>query len=181
MSTMLNIFKAVTMATGRMLAVMAGLLGLAGCAGDIITSSSAVRGIPSHERSAMVNGPRLVQIIGTPPDGSSPDAVAATMRIPGERNTEPFTVVPTANRGRRIVIEFGTRNGGPRACTRPTGGNNTQTLMMAVTYCDGRRDISSASVRSTGVAGPSDLTFAGVMNRTMQALLTVERPRRRDG
>lgn len=167
------------MACTRIMAIAAGLFAITGCAGDVITSSSSTRGIPPHERSALINGPRLTQIFGTAPDGASPEAVAATMRVPGERNLQPFTVAPLDYTGPRIVIEFNTRSGGPRACTRPTGSAGGPTLVMAVTYCDGRRDISNASVRSAGIVGPSDPAFARVMDRTMQDLLTVEQPRRR--
>ena len=157
---------------------LVAVLSLAGCGGEIIVPTAETRPILAAERTALAAGPRLVEVLGAPPDQSAAEAVAAAIRVPGERNDRPFTVTRPASGGQRVVVEFGMQAGGQRACTAPSGSDATSTLQMAVTYCNEARALSTVSVRSATIMGPSNPDFARMMDRVMLALLEVERPRR---
>ena len=158
--------------------MLLAVLLLAGCGGEIIVPGAETRPILAAERTALASGPRLVEVLGAPPDRSAPEAVAAAIRVPGERNDRAFSVAQPASGGQRLVIEFGMQHGGQRSCTAPSGSDSGSTLQMAVTYCNDTRALSTVSVRSAAVAGPSNAEFPRMMDRVMLALLEVERTRR---
>lgn len=159
-------------------AILSACVAVAGCGGEVITGTAETRPILATERSALANGPRQVEVLGAPPDAASPGAVAAALRVPGERNERPFSAVPARSGGQRVVIEFGQQAGGQRSCSAPRGSDAGQTLQMAVTYCTGDRALTTVTVRSPTVTGPSHPDFARMMDRVMLSLLQVEQRRR---
>lgn len=153
----------------RVVLVLAVLLG--GCAGErtVTTVFTSSGGIPVSTVSALAVS-RRVEVHGTPPDGATAEAVAAVVRVPGQRNPTPFAVAPAASDGLRLVIEFGVMGGGDPACRTPRGVGSTMPLVMSVTLCEGGSAQSTATMRSDAIRGPSDPAFAGAMDRVVIAL-----------
>lgn len=154
---------------------LAALLALAGCAGDRIVSQTATgRGVPWAEVNALASSGRQAEVLGAPPDGSPPEAVAALVIVPGFRNETPFRLIPPGSPGLRVVLEFGTAPGTNLSCTQPRGSALTGPMVLTATLCNGTSYISTATMRGDTLRGPSDPAFAGAMNRLMLALLPPE-------
>lgn len=120
-----------------------------------------------------------MEISGAPPDGAAPEAVAAALQSPpGERETR-FTLVPEGAGGMRYLLEFGASSGG--GCAAPRGAAGGQALTLSATLCRGDDALSSATLRSAEIAGPSDPEFAGAASALLRAVLTPDEPRTRFG
>lgn len=146
---------------------------LAGCGVETIQSTTELMPLRGSQRASLVNSAREVVVVGTPPDASTPEALAALLRIPGERNDRAFTVVPAPGRGYRLVAAYGAPRGRP--CQQPSGTAIDLPLELTVTYCvDGRR-LSEATMRSQTIRGPSDPDFAGALDRLMMSLTRLDR------
>lgn len=156
----------------RRASFLAIALVLAGCGAERITTTTDVIGLREHEQRALVGSPRHVEVLGSPADGSSAEALAALMRFPGERNDRAFTVVPPRSPGIRIIAEWG--GGSRNACVNPTGSSGLSPTVLTLTYCVDGRQLSAATMRSDTMRGPADPAFARALDRTMMALTQVE-------
>lgn len=156
--------------------MVAATLCLAGCGADRITSSTFSSGIRTAERSALINSPRVVQVVGQPPDGSSAEALAALISVPGEGSSRPFTAAPTESRsGIRIVAAYGAA--AAQLCLEPRGATIDLPMVLTMSYCSDQSQVSTATLRSETLVGPSDPAFARAIDRLMMALTAVERRR----
>lgn len=163
------------MIAARACAGLAALLVLGGCAGDRIVSQTVNgRGVPWSEVNALASSGRQVEVHGAAPDGSSSQAVADLVNVPGFRNETPFRLIPAGSPGLRVVLEFGTAPGSNLSCTQPRGSALSGPMVLTATLCNGPSYISTATMRSDTLRGPSDPAFAGAMNRLMIALLPPE-------
>jgi hypothetical protein len=163
------------MAAWRRLTGLAALMALGACAGDRIVSQTVNgRGVPWAEVNALASSGRQVEVHGAPPDGAPPEAVAALLAVPGFRNEAPFRLIPAGSAGLRVVLEFGVAPGSNLSCTQPRGSALGGPMTLTATLCNGPSYISTATLRSDTLRGPSDPAFAGAMNRLMLALLPPE-------
>lgn len=151
---------------------MAALLLLAGCGADRIVASTDGRPLLSGEKSMLISGPRVVEVYGSPPDGSSPQALTALLRFPGHRNDRPFEAVSPTGQGARLVAVYGRSQGRP--CVAPQGAAIDMPMQLTMAFCRNAAQISVATMRSETLVGPSDPGFASVLDRMMLALMRSE-------
>lgn len=143
---------------------------LAACTGEVITSDTS--GIHRSEIRLLTMSTGNAEILGSPPDRSSPAVVANSFRMPMRSGDVRFSPVEPGSRDVRIVVAFGSRGDINSMCTQPPGGGDTDLpLLMSVTYCNGTRGLSNATVRSADIRGPSDPRWEQVTGRVMQTLL----------
>jgi hypothetical protein len=116
----------------------------------------------------LIGGPRVVEVFGSPPDGSSPQALAALLRFPGDRNDRPFEAVAPTGQGQRLVAVYGRANGRP--CVAPQGAAIDLPMQLTMAFCRNAAQISLATMRSTTLTGPSDPAFARALDRMMMSL-----------
>lgn len=152
---------------------VAALALLSACGGEQIVTVG--RTVASQDVSALASGARVAEVHGQPPDGASADAVAATLRVPGFRNDKPFTAIPAASPGLRMVLEFGVSPGTNASCQQPRGAALSGPVTMAATLCRDRYLVSSATLRSDSLRGPSDPKWQAAMDRLMMIVLERER------
>lgn len=151
---------------------LAVLLLLAGCGAESIVASTDGRPLLSGEKSMLLGGPRAVEVYGSPPDGSSPQALAALLRFPGYRNDRPFEIVGPTGQGPRLVAVYGRSKGRP--CVAPQGAAIDLPIQLTMAFCRSAAQISIATMRSESLRGPSDPGFAKALDRMMLALTRSE-------
>jgi hypothetical protein len=144
------------------------MLLLGGCGAESIVATTTGQGLQPGERAMIVNGPRVVEVYGSPPDRSGPDAFAALLRFPGESNETPFRAVPQTGRGARLVAVFGRSTGRP--CVAPQGAAVDMPMQLTMAFCRNAAQISLATMRSDSLAGPSDPDFGHALDRMMMSL-----------
>jgi hypothetical protein len=154
---------------------LAALLLLAGCGADSIVATTDGQPLLQGERSMLVSGPRVVEVFGSPPDRSSPQALADLLRFPGFANERPFEAVPQTGQGPRLVAVYGRSRGRP--CVAPQGAAVDMPMQLTMAFCRNAAQISLATMQSETLVGPSDPGFAGALDRMMLALIRSE-PRR---
>jgi hypothetical protein len=148
---------------------LAALLLLAGCGADRIVATTDGQPLLPGERSMIIGGPRVVEVFGSPPDRSSPQALAALLRFPGYRNDRAFEAVPPTGRGPRLVAVYGRSRGRP--CVAPQGAAIDMPMQLTLAFCRTAAQISMATMQSESLVGPSDPDFARALDRMMLALI----------
>lgn len=125
-------------------------------------------------------GPTMpVQIVGRPPDGSSPQEVAAQMRMPAWLGRTPLELVEGPTRGQRIVVVFNP-SGRLGWCESPSGASGAGrkgAMVVGLAYCRDAREFSSLIVESRATQGPQDAGFTRAMTQGMLDLLPTRDPK----
>lgn len=157
---------------------------LAGCAtllAERIWEGQRLNAVTPVEFSSFAASGAVVEILGTPPGGAPPEAVAAVLRMPGQYPQAPFRLA-TADQTRtpaqgalRLVIAFGLAGpadgrllcaGGAAVPAKPpqTGLEATAAL------CVGPNADSAARLSHAEPLEPGDPRFAATMTRLIQVL-----------
>jgi hypothetical protein len=160
-------------------ASLAAALALAGCADA--TRVFNVNSIPQHRADmsrAATGGVQALEVHGAPPDGASPEAVAAATTGPAGFRATRYALAPAGAGGVRVVFEFGGVSGGQASCRAPRGAAQAAgaDMQIAATLCLGSGDVSNATLRAPGVAGPSSPGYEPAVHALLHELLTPERP-----
>jgi hypothetical protein len=148
---------------------MLAALAAAGCAsgGFTVHSTHSLEGRGSTGFLSLASAP-VVDIRGTPPGGTTPEAVAASLRMPSGFPQQPFRVAGPNETGTRLVLIFGAQAvNDATACGPSAGGGASATLRAAGVLCVNNR-VQASGVVSSGATSAADPTFAAAL----QALLT---------
>lgn len=151
---------------------------LAGCGGGTITQGQTLKPQEAAVADAITGGVQPVEIHGAPPDGATPEEVAAALPTPGGRRPTTFEAVPRGAVPFRLVLEFGDLGLGDRPCYAPVGYVGGADLRVGATLCNGDRAYASALLSGADVAGPSDPGFRSAMSGLFAALLDSDAGRR---
>ncbi len=155
-------------------------LALAACAGavtatrvfnpryDLVYSAAEVRA---------AGGFMPVQVFGTPPDGASPEEVAAQMDLSGRFRNKPAQLVPASEQGRRIVLAFHLAMG-EQLCkgSGAVAGAGTEQLVASAAFCIGDRMLTTAQLKSGETRGPRDAAFRPAILQLYSELLPNQNP-----
>jgi hypothetical protein len=148
---------------------------LSACGAERIVSGG--RAVSPQEISALAASGRVAEVHGHPPDGAAAEVIAASIRVPGFNNDRPFALVQGGSRGLRMVLEFGVGTGTNDSCRIPRGSALQGPIVLAATLCRDEALVSSATLRSETLRGPSDPAWHGAMDRLMLSVLQREERR----
>ncbi len=159
-------------------ALLAAATGLAACSGDT-TRVYDVRINSTYEPAGLrTSGTFPLVVLGTPPDGSSAEEVAAAMRLSEHMGGATMTVAPPGTQGRRFVMAFVA--GSPDwACkwTGVTEGESpTDRLEATFAWCQGAAAMSGGQLISGATRGPRDEGFEPAIRQLYGATLPVRSP-----
>ncbi|MEM1313805.1 MAG: hypothetical protein AAGI51_04570 [Pseudomonadota bacterium] len=166
-------------------AALGGMTVLAGCApgaggGGVGAGGTRVHStiIETNYTPSEIGGQLPVVVLGAPPDGSPPEAVAAQMRVPQVHGGQPMTLVaPATVRGPRVVVSFG---GGSRSTIcrgeARSMADPGPSMNAMVAYCFNQTLSSSAIMASGATQGPQDAAFAGAMMQAVREILPARNP-----
>lgn len=158
---------------------LAAALALSACAAGltVVQPVEIVGPYISTEPRAIVPAMPL-EVRGTPPDDSPPEAVAAAMRVPISQGGRPMELLPPGDPGPgpRVVVVFrGGVSGNPclpgPAPPRPAA-EDPGPLTAALAFCRGDRILTRTTMRSGATRGPSDAEFGRAMDIALRELLT---------
>ncbi|MGF1659621.1 MAG: hypothetical protein ACFCUS_09325 [Rubrimonas sp.] len=154
-------------------------LALAGCADSVRVFNASP--IPQHRADisrAATGGIQALEVHGAPPDGAAPEAVAAATTGPAGFRPTRYALAAPGEGGLRTVFEFGGAAGGQASCRAPRGSAQAPgaDMQIAATLCQGSGDVSTATLRAPGVAGPSSPGYEAAVRALLRELLTPERP-----
>ncbi|MDF2233426.1 hypothetical protein P2H44_12770 [Albimonas sp. CAU 1670] len=147
--------------SSRRIAPLAAALLLAGCAGaGTVSQVDRSPGSAGQIRVFLATQP-VAQVVGTPPDGATAEAVTAALRAPASQGGKGFGPAGPGT-DPRLVISFA--GGSPDAlCAGSTPGGGAAAdgrLEALIVYCAGGASRGSARVASGAVAGPSSPGFS---------------------
>jgi hypothetical protein len=143
------------------------LLAAAACAtGGGTISPPVLKGYSNDVARRATGGVQPLIVIGAPPDGASAATVASRLSAPGFYPRTRYDIVSAAPEGLVTVIAFG---GGP-AC-EPTERGPASDFTVSAAICDRGVALSSTTLRSDGIAGPSSEGYDAAMTRLMNAIL----------
>jgi hypothetical protein len=137
---------------------------LAACTGEAAGTRiySVVKPGGSGDTERTLRSAPKIAVLGTPPGGASPAAVAAAIVLPVELGGgRPELVAATADTG-RIVIAFG-RATANELCSGTAGGGSPPTLLVSGAFCNGTAAASYGVVENRGVASVADPAFTATM------------------
>lgn len=163
----------------RSLGIMAAAAFAAGCAGfggDVITQIERSSAYSNERARAATGGVQPVEVVGAPPDGAGPEAVAAALRAPGIYPATTYRAVPPGGGGLRTALVFGATLSPQAVCAAPQPGG-APALVVSAALCQGETPLSGARMRANDLTGPSDPGFDDAMARLMIAILPRERQR----
>lgn len=131
--------------------------------------------IESRYSASEVNavGPAMpVEVHGSPPDGGTPEAIVAQMRMPHYFSVRNMELAQPGQGGPRIVMSFASRSSGPAMCKSPAGSNQAESadIVVAFAYCFDDL-FTSGTVLRGGTKGPGDGDFSGAMRQAVLVLL----------
>lgn len=160
----------------RMGAALAALAIVGGCAGGgtVVTNTGQRADGEELTVRGAVGGLRPVVVLGAPPDGGAPEAVAAALRAPGFRPPTRFTPAPPPpGPSPTLVLAFGARAPGNALCrgegataAQPEGGG----LLVSGALCRRGFVRRGATLKAAGVDGPSHPGFADAMAALTRSL-----------
>ena len=162
----------------RALALVGLPLALAACAGVGATRVGPVdvHGGYIYAEAAAVAPAMPLEVRGTPPDGSTTEAVAAAMRMPAGLGGRPFVAAVPDPRGPRVTLAFGAAATiapcAPAEAAPPAAAGAP--LRAGLAWCWGPRTLSQVSLVSAETAGPGDTRFGPVMAQALGELFPTQ-------
>ncbi|MEM6440480.1 MAG: hypothetical protein AAF763_12395 [Pseudomonadota bacterium] len=166
-------------------AAAAALLALSACASGpapltdatVVYSTIVETNYTPSEVGAAASLGLPVEVVGAPPDGASPEEVAAQLRAPQSFGGRPMALAAQGSEGPRLVVAFGSLGRGS-LCTGEARGtvDAGPTLDAAVAYCFDDVLSSSAFVASRVTQGPRDAGFAAAMMQAVREVLPIRNP-----
>ena len=150
--------------TSRRAACLLVPLVLAGCAGaGVVSQVDRAPGSADQIRAFLAARP-VVSVVGAPPDGAGPEAVAVALRAPASEGGAAFALAAPGT-DPRLAIGFGPAS--PEALCAGAGGVGGEAgggasggaLAATVAWCVDGAARGSARVTSGAVAGPSSPGF----------------------
>ena len=170
---------------GRAALSLAALTGLAACAGGpaavtgatVVYSTRVETNYTASEVGAAASLGLPVEVLGAPPDGGTPEEVAALMRAPQVFGGRPMALTAQGSDGPRLVVAFGSL-GRQSLCSGEARGSVDAGPAMdaALAYCFDEVLSSSAFVTSRVTQGPRDQGFAAAMMQAVREVLPARNP-----
>jgi hypothetical protein len=160
--------------------VIGALLASAGCAAVLQQSVHSVEIMPNYQPSGFsafaASGP-AVEFVGPLPGGATPEAVAATLRLPGWWPQTPFRPLAPGEGGQRIVIAFGAAGDPAALCENPsTPAATPGRLEASAAYCRGRSAASFGRLSDQRDLVPGDPAFAASMGALLSEITPSREP-----
>lgn len=134
--------------------------------------------VPSEVSAAAAAGGLPLVVLGAPPDGSGPEAVAAAMTVPQGLGGQGMALIPRGSDGARVVVAFGAGGGRSSLCDADRAGavDTGPSLDAMLAWCFDDRAESSLVVASAATQGPGDAGFSTAMNQALRELLPIRNP-----
>jgi hypothetical protein len=148
---------------------------LAACAGARRIDAPPTFGYSFSQAQQVTGGLQRIEIAGAPPDGATPEQVAAALRGPAGFPPTRYEAAPPGGGGTRTVLEFGQPRATAGACTAPRGGGaGDGALVVTAILCRGDRATSTATLTAPDLAGPSSPGFTDAMALLFRKLLPIQ-------
>lgn len=162
----------------RRTALLAATVLLGACgAGPVVTHTGEFSSLAYGRSFDATGGLQSLEVVGAPPDGASPETIAARLRAPAFFQPTTYQAVPPGQGGLRTVLEFGAPYSGDTSCRSPRGNATSGGLLVSATICSGAYSYATATVRDPDVQGPSSPGYDQAMNQLMLGLTARDRRR----
>ncbi len=170
----------------KTLAMLAISLGVSACAsastgfGETIHSTDIYLKYSFQDASVYAAAGGQIEVFGAPQDGASPEAVAASIRLPAYLSPNQTKAVDPGQGGYRVALVFAPQAGlsGESVCKgKAKGGQAGSTTKVLGVFCRSETAIlSEARLETSSAFVPGQTGFQTGMSRLMRELMPLRSP-----
>lgn len=170
----------------KTLAMLAVTLGVSACAsastgfGEVIHSTDIYLKYSFQDASAYAAAGGPIEVYGAPQDGASPEAVAASIRLPAYLTPNDAKAVEPGLGGYRVALVFAPQAdlSGESVCKgRAKGGQAGQSTKILAVFCRSETaTLSEARLETSLAFAPGEPGFQTGMSRLFRELMPLRSP-----